>query len=503
MSQMLLAIDQGTTGTAVAYFDFETLSPLAHHKVEYRQIYPQPGWVEHDPEDIWTSLLQALAGATAKLGTAHPHRDARAIAAIGITNQRETCLAWNRRTGEAAGNAIVWQDRRTAEFCDAMKSNGPLREEIARTTGLVCDPYFSGSKMRHMMHTYPKAQSWAKSGELALGTIDSYLVHRLSGRASFVTEHTNASRTMLYGLASGGFEDRLCALFDVPRAALPEIRDSCGLFGVTKGVPGLADGLPVTGILGDQQAALFGQNCERPGEAKITYGTGAFLLMHTGHRPVFSADGLLTTVALARNGERTFALEGAAFIAGAAVQFLRDQFQFIQSASEIESLAASQPRDPHVLFVPALAGLSAPYWNPRAKGVLFGLTRGTSRAQIARAVLESVALQNAQLLSLMEKASQETLVSVGVDGGAAANDALMQFQADILRVALTRPTDTETTSQGAARAARLGLAPEKPAHKAPVSRTFVPSMDEADARARVTQWLRAADCVNGFYSSMM
>ena len=499
--ELLVAIDQGTTGSAVAFYDFQTLGLIAHHKTEFPQIYPQPGWVEHNPIDIWSSTCTSLQKAWEKTCAAVPGARLSQIQSVGITNQRETCLAWNKKTGETAGNALVWQDRRTADFCAQLKSDEGVRKQIFNKTGLVCDPYFSASKMRYLVQHSPQVRQWAQKEELALGTVDSFLVFKLSGHKSFFTEHTNASRTMLYSLQSGTYDPDLCKLFEVPEHSLAPLLDSAAHFGTTLGAGILLDGIPITGILGDQQAALFGQNCVHAGEAKITFGTGAFLLMNTGTSPVFSDDGLLTTVALSASGQRTFALEGAAFIAGAAVQFLRDNWNFVETTQQIEQLVQKDSRDENVVFVPSLAGLSAPFWNAHAKGVLFGLSRGTSKSQVTRAVLESIALQNAQLLQLMEKASGQPIVNVGVDGGAAQNNSLMQFQADILRVKLTRPHNIETTSQGAARVARLGLDATLEILPLETEKTFVPQMPHTQSHRLLAQWLRAADAVNAFYSN--
>ncbi|NBO37908.1 glycerol kinase GlpK [bacterium] len=501
MADLILAIDQGTTGSSAAFFAADTLEMLAHQKVEFAQIYPQPGWVEHEPEDIWKSVISAIEKSWAQVLVQIPQANKNNIISIGVTNQRETCLAWNRSTGETAGNALVWQDRRTAERCLQLRGNS-WQETIRERTGLVCDPYFSGTKMEWLLHNRPQVAQWKTKGQLCLGTVDSYLVYRLTGGRSFVTDPTNASRTMLYNLKTRSWDPELLALFGVSPASLPEIRPSCSLFGESSGLSFLPDGLPISGILGDQQAALFGQGCLRPGEAKITYGTGAFLLMNTGEKAIPSKSGLLTTVAFGHpDGKVSFALEGAAFIAGAAVQFLRDQFAWISSAAEIESLAKQDPRDPNVLFVPALAGLGAPYWNPHAKGALFGLSRGTSRSQISRAVLESIALQNGQLLELMQKDSGQKISRVGVDGGAAQNNFLMQFQADILQTVLARPKNFETTARGAAAAARVGIQPSALAAlplPAP-DKTFSPLMPLDESQKINSRWQAAAECVNSFH----
>ncbi|MEN9529671.1 MAG: glycerol kinase, partial [Pseudomonadota bacterium] len=472
MADLILAIDQGTTGSSAAFFDAATLDMIAHRKVEFPQIFPTPGWVEHNPADIWKSVVTAIEEGWTLVEQRMPGAQKKNIVALGITNQRETCLAWERSSGETAGNAIVWQDRRTASRCVELR-NGPWQEAVRIKTGLVCDPYFSGTKMEWLMRNHSKTASWAKSGQLCLGTIDSFLVYHLTNRKSFVTDPTNASRTMLYNLHTATWDKELLQLFSVPETALPKVSPSSGHFGVTQGLGFLPDGIPITGILGDQQAALFGQGCTQPGEAKITYGTGAFLLMNTGTKAVPSRSGLLTTVAFGHSdGTLSYALEGAAFIAGAAVQFLRDQFRWIASAAEVESLALREERDPNVLFVPALSGLGAPFWNPHAKGALFGLSRGTSQSQIARAVLESIALQNAQLLELMQQDSGQRISQVGVDGGAAQNNSLMQFQADSLQTNLIRPTNFETTARGAAAAAVLGLKPKTHLPQPSPERTF-------------------------------
>lgn len=499
MSHYILSIDEGTTGVQASFFHQETLEMYGNNKVEFPQVYPRPGLVEQNPDGIWNATLTAIQRAIDKAKVENPDFTEKKISCIGLTNQRETCLAWNRATGEQAGNALVWQDRRTADFCDSLKRKEDTRKKILNKTGLVCDPYFSASKMRWMLENYPKAKSWLQKNELALGTVDTYVVWRLTAGKSFVTEHTNASRTMLYNIHKGAYDDELLNLFNIPMSCLPQILPSAGDFGETKGVPGLPDGIPIKGILGDQQSALYGQNCTLNGEAKITFGTGAFLLMNVGENIPITDKGLLTTVAFSTKNKRTFALEGAAFIAGAAVQFMRDNFGWVKNSSESAVLAMHYPRDEDLFFVPSLAGLGAPYWNPNAKGVLFGLTRGTQKSQIIRAVLESIAMQNVQLLNLMEQASGHKIVKVGVDGGASRNDYLMQFQSDMLQVSLIRPKNTETTSLGAALAARVSLLEDEvppPSHEA---RKFAPQMPAALAKANLFKWIRAVDCVNEFY----
>ena len=448
MTKTVVAIDQGTTGSTVLVIG-EKLDVLAKVNREFPQLYPKPGWVEHDPEAIWASVLSALSAALAESRT-----DPKSVAAVGITNQRETTLLWDKRTGEPARTAIVWQDRRTADRCAELKAKGH-EERIRALTGLVIDPYFSGTKLELMLDD-PALRARAEAGTLAFGTVDSFLVHRLTGGKVHVTDATNASRTLLFGLRSLSWEDELLELLHVPRACLPEVKPSSAIYGTTRGVHGLPDGIPVAGIAGDQQAALFGQACFAPGEAKCTYGTGAFLLMNIGAEPIASKCGLLTTVGWVIPGETVYAFEGSAFIAGAAVQWLRDGLGIIGSAAEIEALALSVPDSGGVTLVPAFAGLGAPHWRPEARGIITGLTRGTTKAHLARAALEGIALQNQDILAAMQEDSGRPLARLKVDGGAAANDLLMQLQADILGVEISRPAIIETTALGAAFLAGLG-----------------------------------------------
>ena len=450
MSRIILAIDQGTTGTTVLLFD-EKLNLRGRGYREFAQHFPQPGWVEHDPEEIWASVEGAIADALHGSGAPVEASD---VAAIGITNQRETTLVWDRATGKPIHRAIVWQDRRTADRCAAMKSAG-LEEEFRRKTGLILDPYFSGTKIAWILdHTEEHGR--AALGELCFGTIDSYLVWRLTGGQTHVTDVSNASRTLLLDLHSRQWDKGLCTHLGVPESMLPEVRTSSETFGHTKGVAGLRDGIPITGIAGDQQAALFGQACFERGDAKCTYGTGAFMLLNTGHQIIPSQHGLLTTVAWDIGQGPVYALEGATFIAGAMVQWLRDGLGIIQSAREVEELARSVEDSGGVVAVPALAGLGAPYWRPEARGLISGLTRGTTRGHIARAVLEGIANQVADLLSAMQADAGLSLRTLRVDGGAATNDLLMQFQADMLGVEVVRPQMVEATALGAALLAGLG-----------------------------------------------
>jgi len=444
----VIAIDQGTTGSTVLVLD-EKLQVRGRGYQEFRQIYPKPGWVEHDPEDIWTSVTGALAAAMQGI-------DASSVAAIGITNQRETAVIWDRNTGKAAHNAIVWQDRRTADRCAELKAAGK-EARVKQLTGLTIDPYFSGTKVSWMLHNVPGMATAARDGSLAFGTVDSYLLWRLTGGAVHACDVTNASRTLMFDIHELAWSDELLELLGVPRALLPEVVPSSGPVGTTKGVPGLRDGIPIAGIAGDQQSALFGQVCFTPGEAKCTYGTGAFILMNTGDTPVHSKAGLLTTVAWKlHTGELRYALEGAAFIAGAAVQWLRDGLGLIKSAAEVEALARSVPDAGGVVLVPAFAGLGAPHWRPDARAVITGITRGTTKAHLARATLEGIALQNVDILRAMERDAGRSLTTLKVDGGAAANDLLMQFQSDVLGVEIARPELVDSTALGAAFLAGLG-----------------------------------------------
>jgi len=484
----VLAIDQGTTGSTVLVLD-DRLRLKGKGYREFRQIYPRPGWVEHDPADIWTSVTGALPDALAA-AEVDPDR----IAAIGITNQRETAVLWDRETGAPPMNAIVWQCRRTADLCAALKEEG--HEALFRArAGLVLDPYFSGTKVRWMLDEVPGLRGRAEAGDVAFGTVDSYLVWRLTAGAAHVTDVSNASRTLFMDLESCAWDDELLRILDVPRALLPEIRGSSEVFGVTTGVHGLPDGIPVAGIAGDQQAALFGQACFTPGDAKCTYGTGAFILQNTGERPVPSRSGLLTTVAWRLGGRTTYALEGSTFIAGAAVQWLRDGLGLIGSAPEVEALAASVPDSGGVVFVPALVGLGAPHWRPEARGLIAGITRGTTAAHLARATLEGIAFQVAEVLDAMEADAGQRLAGLRVDGGAAGNDLLMQLQADLLGVETIRPRLVETTALGAASLAGLatGVWADTDAVRTAWAedRRFTPAWDDGEREAAMARWREA------------
>lgn len=481
---VLLAIDQGTTGTTVLAAD-RSLEVIAKENREFRQIFPRPGWVEHDLEDIWRSTEETLAAVLARV-------DARRIAAIGITNQRETVGLWDRETGVPIHNAIVWQCRRTADRCRALREAGH-EDEVRRRTGLVLDPYFSGTKAAWLLDQVEGARRRAEAGELALGTIDTFLVHRLTGRSVHVTDVSNASRTMMFDLETQRFEDRLLQLLDVPRAVLPEVRSSAEVYGHTRGVRGLPDGIPIAGMAGDQQAALFGQACFEPGDAKCTYGTGAFILLNTGHELRRSRHGLLSTVAwkLGPTGQTQYALEGSVFVAGAAVQWLRDGLGIIRGAGEIEALASSVADSGDVVFVPALTGLGAPHWRPEARGAITGITRDTTRAHLARAALEGIALSVHEVLDAMRN-DAGGLVSVKVDGGACQNNLLMQLQADLAAGPVVRPRMIETTAAGAAFLAGLGAGVfsslEDIRRVWREDRRFDPAKDRAHAERLLARW---------------
>jgi glycerol kinase len=450
--KFILALDQGTTGTTVCVLNAQA-EMLASVNKEHPQIYPQPGWVEHDPEAIWKTVVDGIHDALSKAKIS-----ASQIAAIGITNQRETVVVWNKGNHRAIYNAIVWQCRRTTDFCEKLKKNKPAVQAIKKKTGLVIDPYFSASKFRWILDNVKGARELAKHDQLRAGTIDSFLLWRLTSGLTHKTEVSNASRTQLMNIAKGGWDAELLKIFNVPAGLLPEICPSSGTFGVTRGVPGLPDGIPISGIAGDQQSALFGQACFEVGSAKCTFGTGSFLLMNTGAKMVSSKSGLLTTIAWQLKGDKkpTYALEGGAFICGAAVQWLRDQMQFIKSSSEIEALAKQVESTDGVFLVPAFVGLGAPYWDPQARAAIVGMTRGTSRAHLARATLEAMALQNVDILAAMEKDLGKKISTVRVDGGAAQDDLLMQMQADFLGRPVQRPRQTESTVLGAAFLAGLG-----------------------------------------------
>src|SRR5579883_3124012 len=490
----ILALDQGTTSSRAVLLTEDGRVHAAAQQ-PFRQIYPRPGWVEHDPAEIWSSQIGVARQALAQAGIG-----ADRVAAIGIANQRETTLLWDRKTGLPLYNAIVWQDRRTAEFCDRLRENG-YEELLRRKTGLVSDAYFSGSKIRWLLDNIPGARQRASRGELAFGTVDSWLVWNLTAGARHITDATNAARTMLFNIETQQWDEELLELFEIPRAILPEV---VGSSEVCATATGLLEGVPVAGIAGDQQAALFGQMCVEAGMVKCTYGTGAFLLLATGEKPVWSQNRLLTTIACRIGHQTTYALEGSVFIAGAAVQWLRDELQIIRHAAEIEPLAACVPDAAGVYVVPAFSGLGAPHWDPYARGAILGLTRGANRAHIARAALEGIAFQVADVVQAMEQDAGAPLKELRVDGGAACNNLLMQMQADLLGVTVTRPANLETTVLGATYLAGLavGLWPDQAtiAKQWQAERRFTPAMSEAERQGRRKGWQRALERVRGWES---
>jgi glycerol kinase len=488
MAKYVMAIDQGTTGTTVLLLD-RRLGVRAKVNREFRQHFPRPGWVEHDLEEIWASTLSTIRRALREAGLA-----GKDVAAIGITNQRETAGLWDRKTGRPLHRAIVWQDRRTADACARLKASGqePL---VRRKTGLVVDPYFSATKIGWLLEHVKGVRQKAESGAAAFGTVDTFLTWRLTGGATHVTDVSNASRTLLMDLESLAWDGELLDLFGVPRAILPEIRASAEVYGSTRGLGVLPDGIPVSGIAGDQQAALFGQACFAPGEAKCTYGTGAFLLQNTGPRPVRSQRGLLTTVAWKVGDEVNYALEGSSFIAGAAVQWLRDGLKIIRRSADVEALARSVDSTHDLVFVPALTGLGAPHWRPGARGLIAGIDRGTGAGHLARATLEGIAFQIHDLAEEMAAEAGRPFPVFKVDGGASANDLLMQFQADLLQVPVERPRMIETTALGAAFLAGLGAGVwqgrDEIRRSWKMAKRFEPRMAPDERAAHLAKWRKA------------
>jgi glycerol kinase len=494
MSAKILALDQGTTSSRALVFD-EDGTILAVAQKEFPQIFPQPGWVEHNPEDIWTSQLAVARAALRKAGVS-----ASEITAIGITNQRETTVLWDRRTGQPIHNAIVWQDRRTADHCAALQK-GPRAADFRQRTGLVIDSYFSATKIAWLLKHVPGAKDLAKAGHLAFGTMDSWLLWKLTGGRVHATDLTNASRTMLCNLQTGDWDPELLRALRIPASLLPEIRSSSEVYGETeRGLLGAA--IPVAGIAGDQQAALFGQHCTKPGMVKNTYGTGCFMLMNTGTRPRASSRQLLTTVAWKIGDVTEHALEGSVFVAGAVVQWLRDGLKIIRQSSEVEKLANTVTDNGGVYVVPAFAGLGAPHWDPWARGLIAGLTRGSHAGHIARAALESIAYQVSDVLDAMKQDSGIRISALRVDGGAAVNDTLMQFQADLLGVPVIRPAVFETTALGAACLAGLATgvwkSPESIPGLSKIDRVFEPQMKKSQVDSLKAGWTKALERSKGW-----
>jgi glycerol kinase len=490
----VIALDQGTTSSrAIAFGRDGAILSMAQQ--EFRQIYPRPGWVEHDAEEIWRTQRDVAAQAMARAGLG-----AADVAAIGITNQRETTVLWDRASGRPVAPAIVWQDRRTASRCDALRQEG--REPLfAQKTGLLLDAYFSGTKLAWLLDNVAGARERAARGELAFGTIDTWLLWQLTGGREHATDVSNASRTLLFNIHELDWDRELLALLDIPAAVLPRVVPSSGVVATTR-CEGLPQGIAIAGIAGDQQAALFGQACHRPGMAKNTYGTGCFLLMNTGSKPATSRHRLLATVGWQRGGRTTYALEGGVFIAGAAIQWLRDGLGIIARASDIDALAASVPDSGGVAFVPALSGLGAPYWDPHARGTIVGITRGTTRAHLARATLEAIAFQSAELIEAMSADSGLALAELRVDGGATASDLLMQMQADLLGVPVVRPRVTETTALGAAYLAGLATGFWRDEGEIAAmwarDRIFEPAIADDERRQRLGEWKRAVERARGW-----
>ncbi len=491
MPNYILALDQGTTSSRAILFN-ALAWPVAVAQQTFEQIYPQPGWVEHDPMTLWQTQRDVAVRVMQQAGVS-----ASEIAGVGITNQRETAIAWDRATGKPLCNAIVWQDRRTADHIDQLKAQG-YDELIRSKTGLVPDAYFSATKFAWIFANVPEAKRLAAQDQLCMGTVDSWLIYQLTAGELFITDAPNASRTMLYDIRQGRWDDELLELFGVPSSALPKVVDSFGPFGQVSAVDELK-GMPIAGLAGDQQAALFGQMCIRPGMVKNTYGTGCFMLMNTGNTPVISNANLLSTIAMQMGGEPLYALEGGVFIGGAVVQWLRDGLGFIENSAEVEALANSVPDTGGVHLVPAFAGLGAPYWDQNARGIISGLTRGTTKAHLARAALESIAFQCADLLEAMKQDASDlaSIYELRVDGGASTNDTLMQMQADVLQLPVVRPTVTETTALGAAYLAGLSTGFWRDVDSLEANwlseRTFEPSVSADLAQAALAGWRKAVE----------
>jgi glycerol kinase len=494
MIKYVMAMDQGTTSSRAIIFD-KSGAVISTAQKEFTQLFPQPGWVEHDPAEIWSSQIGVATEAMAKVGL-----EGGNIAAIGITNQRETTIVWDRETGKPVYNAIVWQDRRTADYCDTLKAEG-MENKVREKTGLVIDAYFSGTKIKWILDNVAGARERANEGKLAFGTVDAWLVWNLTHGGVHATDITNASRTMLFNIHTQEWDTELLALLDIPASMLPEVKQSSEVCGET--APGIfAVQIPIAGIAGDQHAALFGQMCTAPGMVKNTYGTGCFMLMNIGDTPIISKNNLLTTVAWKVNGRVQYALEGSIFIAGAIVQWLRDGLGIIRSSSEVEALAASVAQNDGVYLVPAFAGLGAPHWDQHARGTLVGLTRGSSAAHIARAALESIAYQTRDVLKAMEADANISIKELRVDGGATGNNLLMQFQADILQTKVVRPGITETTALGAAYLAGLATGYwqdlEEISRQWQQEKCFSPELASAQREEWINGWNRAVNAAKSW-----
>ena len=494
MSKYILSFDQGTTSSRAILFDHQGQMRATAQK-EFQQIFPKPGWVEHDPLEIWSTQMGVATEVISMKGLSMNE-----VAAIGITNQRETTVVWNKKTGQPIYNAIVWQDRRTADFCDTLKKQGHSKL-VQDKTGLVIDAYFSGTKINWILDNVAGARDLAAKGELLFGTIDAWLVWKLTNGKVHVTDVTNASRTMLYNIHTLQWDTALLELLNIPASMLPEVKSSSEVYGHTTQLFA-HQAIPIAGIAGDQQSALFGQMCTAPGMVKNTYGTGCFMLMHTGEKAVSSKNNLLTTIALQINGHTYYALEGSVFIGGAVVQWLRDGLHLIRNSSEVEALARQVEQTDGVYLVPAFAGLGAPYWNQHARGTIVGITRGTTSAHIARAALESIGFQSYDLLKAMEADAGIPITELRVDGGATHNNLLMQFQSDIVNTKVTRPTMVETTASGAAYLAGLAVGFWKDIEELKsqwkIDQTFTPSIEEEQRKLHIEGWKRAIKATNNW-----
>ncbi|MDR3311564.1 MAG: glycerol kinase GlpK [Spirochaetaceae bacterium] len=494
MMKYIMALDQGTTSSRCIIFDKQGNAVSAAQK-EFTQYFPKPGWVEHDPLEIWSSQSGVMAEARARIGAG-----AADIAALGITNQRETTIVWERETGAPVYNAIVWQCRRTAEYCDVLKAKG-FDKTIKAKTGLVADAYFSATKIRWILENVPGAREKAGRGELAFGTVDTWLIWKLTGGRVHATDYTNASRTMLFNIHTLRWDEEILRELDIPRSMLPEVRPSAGVFGMAR-AEFLGGEVPVAGVAGDQQAALFGQCCFEPGMVKNTYGTGCFILMNTGEKAVESKNGLITTIAWGLDGKVSYALEGSVFVAGSAIQWLRDGLKIIDSASLSEHYCTGVPDTGGVYVVPAFVGLGAPYWDQYARGAIVGLTRGTGKAHLIRATVESLAFQSADVIRAMEADAGTAIKAVRADGGASANNFLMQFQADILAAPVLRPAVIESTAQGAAYLAGLAVGCYKDSadilRNVGGHKTFAPAMEAARRNVLLAGWKKAVGCSLGW-----
>ncbi len=492
MARYLLTIDQGTTGSRVFLYDDRGRAVASSYK-EFTQYYPKPGWVEHDPEEIYQDVL-SLISSTIEKARISPQD----VHAIGITNQRETTVLWEKDSGRPCYKAIVWQCRRTAPRCEELKKEG-LEKMFREKTGLVVDAYFSATKIEWILKNVDSVEKKAKEGKILFGTIDTYLLWKLTGGEAHKSDYTNASRTLIFNIHEKRWDEDLLKVFEIPSSILPEVQESASLFGKTKGIGVLPDGIPIYAMVGDQQSALYAQLCFQEGEAKNTYGTGCFLLMNTGDKAIQSKKGLLTTLACDSYGKPVYALEGAVFIAGAVIQFLRDNFQFFQEARETEAMARRVEKEDEVVFIPAFTGLGAPYWNSHVRGAIFGLTRDTTKEQIVRAALKSIAFQSYEVLKTMEEESGIKLKSLKVDGGASKNNYLMQFQSALLGVEVIRPQNVETTAQGAAYLAGIGSgffsSPDELKEINPPERIFHPEEIKIDREREISLWKKAIDAL--------